>query len=231
MKAVLFDLDGTLLPMNEDNFLRGYFGYLYKHMAPFGFEKDSFVKAVWAGTDAMRKNDGKTTCMEAFWKTFKACYPDKNIDEICKEFGVFYSTEFENTKAFCEPAYEGAQQIINEIKKRVGKVIVVANPVFPKNAMEARIRFAGIDPKSFDYITSYEESHFAKPNKNFIKEVLEKFNLKADEVVYFGNSEKEDGKVARDLNLKFFLTGNIVRDENNKEPFNEISFEDIVKTL
>ena len=97
--------------------------------------------------------------------------------------------------------------------------------------METRIRFAGIDPKSFDYITSYEESHFAKPNKNFIKEILDKFNLSPSDVVYFGNSEKEDGKVARELNLKFYLTGNIVRDENNETPFDEIAFKEIVKVL
>ena len=231
MKAVLFDLDGTLLPMNEDNFLRGYFGFLYKHMAPLGFEKDSFVKAVWYGTDAMRKNDGEITCKEAFWNAFGALYPDKNIDKICEEFNKFYSTEFENTKAFCEPAYDGAQQIIDEIKSKVDKVIVVANPVFPKHAMETRIRFAGIDPKSFDYITSYEESHFAKPNKNFIKEILDKFNISPNDVVYFGNSEKEDGRAARELNLKFYLTGNIVRDENNETPFDEIPFQEIIKVL
>ena len=231
MKAVLFDLDGTLLPMNEDNFLRGYFGGLYKHMAPFGFEKDSFVKAVWYGTDAMRKNDGTITCKDAFWKAFSSLYPDKNIDIICEEFTKFYSTEFENTKAFCEPAHINAQAIIDEIKTKVDKVIVVANPVFPMNAMEARIRFAGIDPKSFDYITSYENMHYAKPNKNFIKEVLDKFNLTSEDVVYFGNSEKEDGRAARELNVKFYLTGNIVKDEKNEKPFDEITFQEIVRVL
>lgn len=30
LKAVIFDLDGTLLPMNEDEFTKGYFSLLCK---------------------------------------------------------------------------------------------------------------------------------------------------------------------------------------------------------
>jgi FMN phosphatase YigB (HAD superfamily) len=37
LKAVLFDLDGTLLPMDMDKFIKTYFGGLAKRMAPFGY--------------------------------------------------------------------------------------------------------------------------------------------------------------------------------------------------
>ena len=231
MKAVLFDLDGTLLPMDEDKFVKGYFGYLYKFMAPFNFDKDEFVKAIWIGTDAMRKNDGKLTCEEAFWNAFSAMFPDKDKEALHKGFHDFYATEFKKAIQFCDAPHENAQKIIDSIKKKVDKIVLVANPVFPMVGMLTRIGFTGINPKSFDYISCYETSHYAKPNKMFIKEVLDKLNLKEDEVIYFGNSEKEDGKAARELGIKFYLTGNIVRDKDNLEPFDEVLFKDIEKLL
>ena len=56
--SVLFDLDGNLLPMDMDNFIKIYFGSLAKYMVPYGYEPESFIAAVWAGTKAMIKNDG-----------------------------------------------------------------------------------------------------------------------------------------------------------------------------
>ena len=58
MKAILFDLDGTLLPMNEDQFVKGYFGRLFKFLMPHVYDdKHKFVASVWYGTKAMRMNE------------------------------------------------------------------------------------------------------------------------------------------------------------------------------
>ena len=54
--TVLFDLDGTLLPMDQDEFTNGYFGLLMAKIAPKGYEPKKTIDAVWAGTAAMVKN-------------------------------------------------------------------------------------------------------------------------------------------------------------------------------
>ena len=46
LKAVLFDLDGTLLPMDQDAFVEGYFGLLARKMIPYGYEPEKLVKAI-----------------------------------------------------------------------------------------------------------------------------------------------------------------------------------------
>ena len=51
IKAVLFDLDGTLLPMDMNAFMKIYFGGLSKALAPYGYEPKSLIDAVWAGDD------------------------------------------------------------------------------------------------------------------------------------------------------------------------------------
>ena len=66
IKTVLFDLDGTLLPMDQDTFTNAYFKELAKKMAPFGYNPDELVKGVWKVTGAMVRNDGTKTNEEAF---------------------------------------------------------------------------------------------------------------------------------------------------------------------
>ena len=52
-QAILFDLDGTLLPMDQEVFTKGYFKALASVLCPMGLEADALTAAVWAGTKAM----------------------------------------------------------------------------------------------------------------------------------------------------------------------------------
>ena len=61
IKAVLFDLDGTLLPMDQDVFTKGYFKFLIKKAAPYGYEPEKLISSIWQGTAAMVKNTGPVT--------------------------------------------------------------------------------------------------------------------------------------------------------------------------
>ena len=59
-RAVLFDLDGTLLPMDNEYFIQVYFKLLCKKMAAYGYDPDRLVQTVWRGTKAMMKNVAKS---------------------------------------------------------------------------------------------------------------------------------------------------------------------------
>lgn len=52
IKNILFDLDGTLLPMDMEKFTQGYFKRLVAKAAPRGYEPEKLIKSVWAGTAA-----------------------------------------------------------------------------------------------------------------------------------------------------------------------------------
>ena len=69
LKYVLFDLDGTLLPMDQDVFVRAYFKELVKKIAPLGYEPEKLKNAVWTGMKYMVGNDGTQTNEEVFWKS------------------------------------------------------------------------------------------------------------------------------------------------------------------
>ena len=56
--TILFDLDGTLLPMDQDEFVNGYFKFLVKKAFSRGYEPEKLIRSIWAGTKSMVMNDG-----------------------------------------------------------------------------------------------------------------------------------------------------------------------------
>ncbi len=214
IKAVLFDLDGTLLPMDQEVFTKAYFGALSKKLAPYGYEPKPFIDAVWKGTVAMIKNDGAQTNEQVFWRTFAATLGDRVLGDK-KYFDDFYNSEFNGLKA-ASGFNEKAGAVVKEFKARGYKIIVATNPVFPRTAQENRLKFAGVDLDGVDYITSYENSHFCKPNPEYYAEILRETGFCADECLMVGNDVDED-MVAEKLGLRVFLLSDCMINRNGKD--------------
>ena len=69
-KNYLFDLDGTLLPMDMEKFVEIYLASICKKFAPnIGIDPKLFAKGIWKGSGAMGKNDGDCLNIEVFWRT------------------------------------------------------------------------------------------------------------------------------------------------------------------
>ena len=200
--TVLFDLDGTLLPMDQDVFIKDYFGRLARKLAPYGYEPKKLIEGVWAGTKAMVQNTGAVTNEEAFWT---AC--DAYLGcEASKDKAIhtdFYQNEFNEVKGVCgfEPM---AAQIVGWLKEKGIRVVLATNPLFPSIATENRIRWAGLQPEDFELVTTFENSHFCKPNPAYYQEILGKLNLAPEECAMVGNDVAED-MVARIMGMEVFL--------------------------
>ena len=200
--TVLFDLDGTLLPMDQDIFVKEYFGRIAGKLAPQGYEPKKLVDTIWRGTGAMVKNDGSTSNEEAFWKVAVAVYGDR----IMKDkhlFDEFYETEFDKIKSVCgyDPA---AAKIVHRLKEKGVRVALATNPIFPARATQWRIQWAGLTPEDFERYTTYENSRYCKPNLDYYRDILVQLNVSAEECLMVGNDVDED-MVASQLGMKVFL--------------------------
>ena len=160
-KTILFDLDGTLLPMDQDAFTRGYFKLLAQKLAPHGYDPAALVDNIWAGTAAMVGNDGKRTNEAAFWDRFAALYGEQVREDI-PLFDAFYRQEFQQAKAFCGFTPK-ARAAVEACKAAGHRVALATNPIFPAVATESRIRWAGLAPETFAWYTTYERLLQAQP--------------------------------------------------------------------
>lgn len=214
LKAIMFDLDGTLLPMDQSVFTKAYFRALAEKMAPHGYEPQALIQAIWAGTAAMVRNDGQNTNEAVFWRKFADIYGEERTADI-SIFDSFYRNEFEQARQSCgfDPR---AQETVQSLKRQGFTLILASNPVFPQTAQQARLRWAGVDPSDFIWITSYETAHFCKPNPAYYREILDCTGFAAEECLIVGNDVCED-MIARDLGMRVFLLTNCLINKEDKD--------------
>ena len=201
-KMILFDLDGTLLPMDEPVFIKAYFGALTRKMAPLGFDPEKLIKTMWAGTKAMVMNDGTKTNEEAFWQVFKSVFGEASMEHY-PVFEDFYENDFPKLQYSCGFRPE-ANEMIRACLDRGYRVALATNPIFPSLATEERVRWAGIDKDVFDIITTYEDWHYSKPNPLYFQEVMDRLGVHPEECLMIGNDGLEDG-IIRTLGVDVFL--------------------------
>ena len=200
--TVLFDLDGTLLPMDQGVFVRAYLRHLAAFLAPHGYDPQSVVDAIWAGTGAMVKNDGAATNEEVFWNKFCSIFgEDARKDEPL--FQTFYETDFPAVQASCGFNPKAAEAV-TAIRERGLRVALATNPIFPAVATRERIRWAGLSHEDFAVYTTYENSRYCKPNLAYYQDVLEALGVRGEECLMVGNDAGED-MVAAKLGMKVFL--------------------------
>ncbi len=214
IKTILFDLDGTLLPMDQDVFVKSYFSRLALRLEPHGYEKNGLINAIWAGTEAMVKNDGSKNNEAAFWEFFASLYgEDSKKDE--PKFDEFYRTDFQAIKGDCG-FNEEASKLICKLKKQGFKLVLATNPIFPAVATQSRARWAGLDIDDFELYTTYENSSYCKPNPKYYKEICSKLDLDPNECLMVGNDVSED-MIAASLGMKVFLLTDCLINKNNED--------------
>lgn len=214
LTTVLFDLDGTLLPMDEDVFIKNYFGKLVAKLAPFGYEPEKLIQAIWTGTKAMIMNDGAETNENVFWNTFMGIYGKESIKDI-GIFEDFYRVEFQEVRTICGKI-DKVDEIIHQLKGMGLRVVLATNPLFPKIATHSRIRWAGLQPEDFEYITTYENSHYAKPNPKYYEEILNNIGVSPKECIMVGNNTDDD-MIAGTLGMKTFLMPECLINKSEKD--------------
>lgn len=202
LTTVLFDLDGTLLPMDNDSFTKGYFKILAAKLVPHGYDPRQLVDAIWAGTAAMVKNDGSQSNEAVFWKKFAGIYGEKVLADK-KLFDEFYENDFCAAKGLCGMNPKAAISV-HAIKKMGLQVALATNPIFPAVATESRIRWAGLEPEDFELYTTYENIGYCKPNPQYYMEIIKRLDIMPEQCLMVGNDVAED-MIAEKIGINVFL--------------------------
>ena len=214
MRDLLFDLDGTLLPMVQNEFANSYFMHLTKKFRGTGVDADKLLKTIEKGLMGMVLNDGRNTNEEVFWQIFEREMKMKKVD-IIDRFDEFYLNEFNEIIASTSPTGI-AKEIIDIAKKKGLRLFLATNPLFPRQATLNRIRWAGLNPEDFLDITTYENSHFCKPNVKYFQEIIRRNDIDLDSALMIGNDVNEDLSISS-LGVKTFLVTDCLENKHELE--------------
>jgi HAD superfamily hydrolase (TIGR01549 family) len=201
LKAVLFDLDGTLLENEVDRFMPAYFQLLaskYKDLCP----PDQFVPALIEASEAMvRLEHPDRTNKDVFWPIFlERTGMSKAEAEALSDH--FYREHFPKLARLTRPI-RGVRTLLQDLHRNGYTLVVATNPLFPAQAILERLRWARVNGIDFALVTSYENMHATKPHRAYYQEILAKIGLPAEEALMVGNS-LEDDMVAKKVGLSTY---------------------------
>lgn len=226
IKAVLFDLDGTLLPLDQDFFVKTYLTKLCAKMATHGYDPKALAQNIWNSTYAVIRNDGSMTNEQRFWSTFAAVYGD-DVRKDEPLFDEYYRNEFGSVRSVCGFTAESAA-LVHRLQDMGITVILATNPVFPAIATNQRIAWAGLTPEDFALVTTYENSSYCKPNPKYYQAILDQFGLNAKDCLMVGNDVSDDMSAGQIGMQVFLLTDCLINSYNlDTTPYPQGSFPEL----
>lgn len=202
LRALLLDLDGTLLVNDMDRFVPAYLEAL-AGFASAAVPPDRLIPALLAATRTMSLNDGSgPTNQEVFAAAF---YPDlgRPRAELEPLFERFYAEVFPSLRPLTRPA-AGARALVEWAFASGLQVVVATNPLFPATAIEQRLDWAGVGEFSYDLVTTYENMHATKDSLAYYEEILEHICRTPQECLMVGDDWGWDIVPTANLGLASF---------------------------
>lgn len=208
-RTLLFDLDGTLLPIDTEWFMQYYLQALDAYVnqrVPVSRVQEKVLTGAYKmiqDTDALRTNE------EVFASYFfsAAGVPPAILAPI---LDAFYREKFPRLKASIAGLPGLARSVIETAIQAGYEVVVATNPLFPRSAIEERLRWAEVLDMPWRLITCYEEMHACKPQPAYYQEVLDRIGRAPSECLMIGNDVVEDGAAASLGMDLYFVTDHLI---------------------
>ncbi len=213
IEAILFDLDGTLLNVEMDAYISGYVRGLARHFSDLA-NRCRFADTVVASAfDLLNADQGEQTMEELFLTLIEERL---GIDGtlFCDRLNQFCNNGLQRLAPLVRP-FPLVRKILQECFDSGLRVIVATNPFFPLPVVEARLKWGQLDDFPFELITSYENSRFCKPHRQYFVDILHSQRLNPQKAIMVGNDTEYDLPAQR-AGLSTFLLDTCLIDRNNR---------------
>ncbi|MCK5826178.1 MAG: HAD family hydrolase [Desulfuromusa sp.] len=215
IKAILFDLDGTLLQANMHKFIAQYIRSLAVYCAEKVTSKQ-FEKVLLAIIHDLIKTagDGSKTNEERVYARIRQelSIPESMMRDCLTQFK---QNDLEELREWVQPI-PLAKQIVKECQEKGVPLVLATNPVFPRFIIQARMQWAGLEEDSFTYLTSYENSCYCKPQTGYFQAIVDRLGVAAENCLMVGNDFNHD-LAAEAIGIKTYLVDTWLVDRGDSE--------------
>jgi FMN phosphatase YigB (HAD superfamily) len=228
--AVLIDLDGTLIDIDLERFIKAYVDALsgrFNDRIP----REEFIMHLFGSTSVMvENNDPKKSNSEVFYDDFcrRIGFSKEEILPVIEDF---YRHDFPGLSCWGKELPH-ALKVIEAARGNNHNVVLATNPIFPPAAVYHRMKWAGLNEGQFELITTMDNMHFCKPNPNYYLEIAEKINCRPERCLMAGNDTLED-LIAAEAGMETFLVEDFILERHGTEPVSNYrgSLEDLANFL
>ncbi len=197
IKAVLLDLDNTLLKNPDENFARAYLG-----LADQFFEErwnlSEFSHLLLQGIQSVVTSHDPTRTNANVLLDLISNATGQSEPEIRATFSDFYNTAYP-TLSKCTEISPFAPHLVAALRESNYAIIIATNPIYPPEAVRQRLAWAGL-PDSLDnyaLVTHADNMHFAKPDPAYYIEAVARVGVEPDEAIMVGDNLQNDMIPAR----------------------------------
>lgn len=216
LRAVLFDLDGTLLQNDMDVFITHFLRRLAPHLTQYA-SPEQVVKAWQASMQSvMGHSDAGLTNQQIFDMQF---YPRIGAlqREVQRFVDVFYATSHRSLRNLVRPQ-PGARETIQAMRDAHLDIVIATNPIFPLTAIEQRLEWADLTDLEFRLITSAENMHSTKPATAYYQEIISALNYEPAECLMIGDDFINDIRPANRVGMRTYWVNTTTTTPPNFDP-------------
>ncbi|MHA2245937.1 MAG: HAD family hydrolase [Candidatus Hodarchaeales archaeon] len=205
--TLLFDIDNTLLLLDEQEFLQVYGKLIHGFFKEEQPDIQKFMRILLESTAKMYEKDlPKLNTFSKFAQDFSSKI-GLSQEEIIKRFLLFYKTDFHQVSCVVSPV--PIAKTLLSLASKYFTVVAATTPLFPTIANKKRLEWVGLGTNNIPWkeITSAENYHFTKPHLEYYQELLCRINRKSSECLIIGNDIVND-MVAGQLGIRTYLVTN-----------------------
>jgi len=206
LKAVLFDLDDTLVQIDPDGFTRRFLDQLAAYVTDRlpTIKPDQFKKAIVDATRAVTRNLDPAKPNSQVISSVLTTTLGLTSAEMAPITSEYFASSYQELRAMASPVL-GALELINYLAGSGLRLAIATNPLFVVTATYARVRWAGLDPAApFALVTTADNMHFTKPHPHFYEEVLAQLGVEAEDALMVGDNFDNDIRPALAIGMSAY---------------------------
>jgi FMN phosphatase YigB (HAD superfamily) len=195
IRAVLLDLDDTLLRTHTQQFVERYLAALAEFVLKAfpALSRETIDKAISRAARAtVTSLDPTRTNVQVFSEALAAIL-DLPLDALAEAFDAFHEDAYLRLGQDITEV-PAAKPLIDRLFDMGMTVVIATNPLFRLGPIMQRLAWAGLASPRVPYalITHIENMHFTKPNPQYYEEILARVGVEADEAIMVGDNLTND---------------------------------------
>lgn len=198
IRAILFDMDDTLLDINLMAFMMTYGADLSSLLAKIaGGNPARFAVPLLRGylaMDSQDRADGMTNA-DIFAQEFERVSSVPIADPAIIDVLAYYEREIlpHRARTFIAPRpMPGGLEALKQVEKLGLRFALATNPSFSQSCIECRMGWAHIDDVPFERVSHMGNSTRVKPRARYYEEFIALLGLIPQECLMVGNDAKRD---------------------------------------
>ncbi|RMF43040.1 MAG: HAD family hydrolase [Deltaproteobacteria bacterium] len=194
-ELLLVDLDGTLIDVDMQSFIPAWLSGIAGRLSDAGQAAAFPGRARLAIRRLLEPGDGHCCNDQRF---FTAMNEDGGFDpdELRWAIDRFCRDGMRDLAGLVRPV-AGVGEFLGAVASSGVKLVLATNPVFPEEAIRARMAWGGLEADSFDLVTDWGNSRHCKPEAGYFLDILDQFGVSADRALMVGNDTGHDMAAGR----------------------------------